>query len=128
MEHRKKITTIFISTLLLTVLGFSISVHSRELAGSPSPSPVSTSLVHCYISLVEMLFEWLLWFYTVQENLGLIAGIRRPGSLPASCDSKCKQCKPCMPVEVSVRAAELEENEYYPQVWQCICHENIYPP
>ncbi|KAG4159963.1 hypothetical protein ERO13_D02G204400v2 [Gossypium hirsutum] len=62
------------------------------------------------------------------ENLGLIAGTRRPGSLPASCDSKCKQCEPCMPVEVSVRAAELEENEYYPQVWQCMCQENIYPP
>ncbi|MBA0682933.1 hypothetical protein Goari_024618 [Gossypium aridum] len=101
MEHRKKITTIFITTLLLTVLGFSILVHSRELAGSSSPSP---------------------------ENLGLVAGTRRPGSLPASCDSKCKQCEPCMPVEVSVRAAELEENEYYPQVWQCMCQENIYPP
>ncbi|KAL4362495.1 hypothetical protein GQ457_04G003010 [Hibiscus cannabinus] len=96
-------------TLLLVVLSFSVSVHSRELAGSPSPSPVGTS-------------------HGLLESLGQIAGIRRPGSFPASCHSKCKQCEPCMPVEVSIRAAELEENEYYPQVWQCMCRENIYPP
>ncbi|KAK8529829.1 hypothetical protein V6N13_102725 [Hibiscus sabdariffa] len=101
MERTKKIVDVVTFTLLLAVLSFSVSVHSRELAGSPSPSP---------------------------ESLGLIAAIRRPGSFPASCHSKCKQCEPCMPVEVSIRAAELEENEYYPQVWQCMCRENIYPP
>ncbi|WRX15594.1 hypothetical protein QQP08_008081 [Theobroma cacao] len=100
MEQRTKATNISI-TLLLTILISSSSVHSRKLAGSPSPSPI---------------------------NLELIARMRRPGSLPLACHSKCNQCKPCMPVEVSIRAAEFQEHEYYPQVWQCICQENIYPP
>ncbi|XVE49324.1 hypothetical protein DITRI_Ditri01bG0073600 [Diplodiscus trichospermus] len=80
----------------------SITVHSRKLAGSRSPSP---------------------------ESLVVLGRrMRRPGSLPAACHSKCNQCKPCIPVEVSIRAADLQENEYYPQVWQCTCQEIIYPP
>ncbi|XP_039019935.1 EPIDERMAL PATTERNING FACTOR-like protein 5 [Hibiscus syriacus] len=103
MEHINKITTIIIITILLTVLRFSIPVHSRELAGSPSPSPSPGSP-------------------------GMIDGIRRPGSFPASCHAKCKQCEPCMLIGIPIRAVESEENEYYPQVWQCMCQENIYPP
>ncbi|KAF2294449.1 hypothetical protein GH714_011510 [Hevea brasiliensis] len=50
------------------------------------------------------------------------------GSFPAKCHSKCNQCKPCKPVQVSVPAMELKENEYYPQVWKCICGEDIFSP
>ncbi|KAF2294442.1 hypothetical protein GH714_011441 [Hevea brasiliensis] len=50
------------------------------------------------------------------------------GSFPAKCHSKCNQCKPCKPVQVSVPAMELKENDYYPQVWKCICGEDIFSP
>jgi len=43
-------------------------------------------------------------------------------------EGQFNQCNPCLPVEVSIRAMELEEEEYYPQVWKCICHDNIFSP
>lgn len=57
------------------------------------------------------------------------------GSFPGtSCNSKCNLCEPCMPVEISVRAAkslaldlDLEDN-YYPLVWKCMCGDAIFSP
>lgn len=58
-----------------------------------------------------------------------IAGKSIRGSVPTTCNSKCNLCEPCIPVEVSVRSngMALEEN-YYPQVWKCICGGSIFLP
>ncbi|GKV26481.1 hypothetical protein SLEP1_g35771 [Rubroshorea leprosula] len=50
------------------------------------------------------------------------------GSLPVACHAKCNQCKPCIPIEVSIQAMEVQENEYYPLVWKCICQKTIFSP
>ncbi|GLT98134.1 hypothetical protein SLE2022_156530 [Rubroshorea leprosula] len=53
---------------------------------------------------------------------------RMKGSLPVACHAKCNQCKPCIPIEVSIQAIEVQENEYYPLVWKCICQKTIFSP
>ncbi|KAE8645843.1 hypothetical protein Csa_017281 [Cucumis sativus] len=71
------------------------------------------------------------------EGVGSHKGVykrrhKRKGSFPGVCDSKCNKCKPCKLVQVSVRSnMDLVENnniEYYPQVWRCMCHHNIFFP
>ncbi|XP_058007395.1 uncharacterized protein LOC131182324 [Hevea brasiliensis] len=110
MEER----SIFIIVILFfIILIHSSAVHSRALAPSPSPAPVGGE--------------------PMARDLNLSMGRGGPGkamkgSFPAKCHSKCNQCKPCKPVQVSVHAMELKENEYYPQVWKCICGEDIFSP
>ncbi|KAL6209911.1 hypothetical protein ACLB2K_020850 [Fragaria x ananassa] len=70
----------------------SVSIHSCGFASSPSPSPA-------------------LGMPRPPEPSKGIFRKKRRGSFPAICNSKCNQCEPCMPVQVSVRAMELEENE-----------------
>ncbi|KAL2986931.1 hypothetical protein AAZX31_11G001600 [Glycine max] len=52
----------------------------------------------------------------------------RLGSFPATCQPKCNQCKPCVPVEVTIKTMAEEENEYYPIAWMCTCQSNIFSP
>ncbi|KAL6270623.1 hypothetical protein ACE6H2_027534 [Prunus campanulata] len=96
--------------LLLTMLISSCLVHSSNLANSPSPS----------LAVVGMPMP--------NEPPRRIVKKGRRGSFPATCHLKCNQCEPCMPVQVSVRAMALEENECYPQVWKCSCGDNIFSP
>ncbi|OMO63380.1 hypothetical protein COLO4_32519 [Corchorus olitorius] len=104
MEQRLKSTNFIISLLLTILISSSSLVHSRKLVGSPPPPSL--------------------------ESRELVNGrMRKPGSFPAACHWKCNKCKPCIPVQVSIRTVDyLQENEYYPQVWQCKCQDNIYPP
>ncbi|KAG7011608.1 EPIDERMAL PATTERNING FACTOR-like protein 4, partial [Cucurbita argyrosperma subsp. argyrosperma] len=105
-----KIKTALALVFALTLLSFSCLVRSRTLLTAPSPAPEG-------------------------EGNGGHKGVvgrkhMRKGSFPGDCDSKCNQCKPCKLVQVSVRSMNLVENniEYYPQVWRCMCHHNIFFP
>ncbi|PRQ22756.1 hypothetical protein RchiOBHm_Chr6g0253751 [Rosa chinensis] len=107
--HREANSRTLILVLFLALLICSGSVHSCDFSSSPSPSPA-------------------LGMPTPHEPSKGIFKKKRRGSFPATCYSKCNQCEPCMPVQVSVRAMELEENEYYPLVWKCACGDNIFSP
>ncbi|OAY45413.1 EPIDERMAL PATTERNING FACTOR-like protein 4 [Manihot esculenta] len=110
----KERLTIFIVILLFIILIHSSTVHSRALAPSPSPAPVGGEPEAGGLNL---------------SNGRGGSGKTMRGSFPAECHFKCNQCKPCMPVQVSVPAMEFKENdEYYPQVWKCICGEDIFSP
>ncbi|XP_060676489.1 uncharacterized protein LOC132805443 [Ziziphus jujuba] len=90
-------------------------IHGRtiqSIARSPSPSPAIG------IAMTDD-----------PEPFKGIAGKSIRGSFPTTCKSKCNLCEPCIPVEVSVRSngMALEEN-YYLQVWKCICGGNIFSP
>ncbi|KDP44490.1 hypothetical protein JCGZ_16323 [Jatropha curcas] len=112
MKERSKLTTRTMAFLLI-ILILSFIVNSLELAHSPSPAPMGEELI-------------------MAKELNLYRGRARKamrGSFPARCHSKCNKCRPCMPVQVSIRAMELKEKEYYyPQVWKCICGDGIFSP
>ncbi|XP_050212254.1 EPIDERMAL PATTERNING FACTOR-like protein 5 [Mercurialis annua] len=105
MEKRKSNVTLIIS-LCFIIISHCLLVHSRELAQyshSPSPAPAMV--------------------------IGKGRNGRAKGSYPAKCHLKCNQCKPCMPIEVSIRSMELQEKDYYyPQVWKCLCGDYIFSP
>ncbi|KAL5855332.1 hypothetical protein ACOSQ4_005134 [Xanthoceras sorbifolium] len=94
MEPKAKLKTVIITLFLTILVQYSCSAHSRKLAStSPSPAPVSEEPL----------------FIRRKEK-------KRRGSMPASCHGMCNQCIPCLPVEVSIRTMESDENQYYPQV------------
>ncbi|XP_018507215.2 EPIDERMAL PATTERNING FACTOR-like protein 6 [Pyrus x bretschneideri] len=103
--------------LLLTVLISSRLVQSSNLATSPSPSPSPSPAVGMPTPND----------HGVSKGKGIVKKETR-GSYPATCHSKCNECEPCMPVQVSIRAMVLEENEYRPQVWRCACGDSIFSP
>ncbi|EEF34910.1 conserved hypothetical protein [Ricinus communis] len=110
MVKRTSMATILLTVLLFITLTHSSLVHSRELAHSdhsPSPAPMVGG--------------------EIAKRRG--DGRAKKGSFPARCHSKCNQCNPCLPVEVSIRSMELKEKEYYyPQVWKCMCGDDIFSP
>ncbi|KAK2664885.1 hypothetical protein Ddye_003459 [Dipteronia dyeriana] len=109
MEPKSNLKTVVITLFILTLLiQFSCSARSRKKASSPSPAPV-------IIISEEPLF--------IGRNEK-----RRRGSMPANCHGVCNQCIPCMPVEVSVRTMESEEDLYYPLLWKCTCHNHTFSP
>ncbi|PON90554.1 hypothetical protein TorRG33x02_136090 [Trema orientale] len=92
--------------MIITMLIHTCPVHMRCLQNSPSPSPAN-----------EMPKR-------VSHEKGRIGS-----SLVKLCNSKCNECEPCLPVEVSIRTMALEEKEYYyPQAWKCMCGYNIFSP
>ncbi|KAM1650673.1 hypothetical protein EV1_003279 [Malus domestica] len=103
--------------LLLTMLISSRLVHSGHFTSSPSLSPSPSPAVGNPTAND----------HEPSKGKGTVNKLRR-GSFPATCRSKCDECEPCMPVQVSVRAMSSEENEYYPQVWKCVCGDSIFSP
>ncbi|KAG2704720.1 hypothetical protein I3760_05G017700 [Carya illinoinensis] len=104
----KSLVTIFALLLMILTIFHPCQAHSHYLQIAPSPA-VSGSGVpigHMRSGGKRM----------------------RGGSFPAKCHSKCNQCKPCVPVQVSVRALTLEDNEYYPLVWKCMCRHFVFSP
>jgi hypothetical protein len=49
------------------------------------------------------------------------------GSRPPICAGRCGGCMPCLPMNVPVSGARTDD-EYYPEVWRCICDETMYMP
>ncbi|KAK7308110.1 hypothetical protein VNO77_41706 [Canavalia gladiata] len=112
MEQTPKPKPLFVPLLFL-ILTHTCLVHSRNLPTSPSPAPASIDLT------------------TYTRSLNTHEGRKaKPslGSFPATCHSKCNQCRPCVPVEVSIRTMEEEQNQYYPIAWKCMCQSNIFSP
>ncbi|RDX99026.1 EPIDERMAL PATTERNING FACTOR-like protein 8, partial [Mucuna pruriens] len=100
--------------ILIIILNYTcLLVHSRNLATSPSPEPASIGPAT--------------YARTLKPHEGRKANPRL-GSFPATCQTKCNQCKPCVPVEVTIRTMAEEENQYYPIAWKCMCHSNIFSP
>ncbi|KAH7372781.1 hypothetical protein KP509_17G020700 [Ceratopteris richardii] len=62
------------------------------------------------------------------EEEGNRDGSSAVGSKPPTCASKCKGCKPCTPVRVSVPPGNPTLSEYYPEAWRCKCHGKLYMP
>ncbi|KAE9616251.1 hypothetical protein Lal_00017605 [Lupinus albus] len=108
MEHHTvKVKALIVPVLIIIFINTCIlEVHSLILASPPSPAPAPSPAYE-----------------------GRKAKAIRVGSLPVTCHSKCNECRPCVPVEVSIRTMELEEeNQYYPIAWRCMCHSNIFSP
>ncbi|KAJ7946160.1 EPIDERMAL PATTERNING FACTOR-like protein 8 [Quillaja saponaria] len=113
MEQAPNLKTLIFSLFLILILTCSV-VHSSNPASSPSPAPAPANNA----ALTNRLNP----YRGRKEN-----PMRR--SFPATCHSKCNECQPCMPVEVSIPTMELEEYEnYYPMVWKCMCQHNIFSP
>ncbi|KAF3435552.1 hypothetical protein FNV43_RR22641 [Rhamnella rubrinervis] len=105
--------------MMMTMLIHSHPIQSHPTATSPSPSPASGMPV---ANVPE------------PSSIGIVdRSMTMRGSFPGtSCNSKCNLFEPCMPVEISVRAAkalslDLGDN-YYPQVWKCMCGDTIFSP
>ncbi|KAB1208372.1 EPIDERMAL PATTERNING FACTOR-like protein 4 [Morella rubra] len=112
MDQKALLKTLAFALLLATFIHPCL-VHPRNLETAPSPAPESgVQIGH----------------HDPKPSKGRNDGKTMRGSFPAKCHSKCNQCRPCMPVEVSVRAMALENNEYYPQVWKCMCRDNLFSP
>ncbi|KAI4295766.1 hypothetical protein L6164_035776 [Bauhinia variegata] len=112
MERKPRPKKLLVS-LLLSILSLTWLVHSRNLASSPSPASASVGVA------------------PKSNSLNPFRGKRQKamrGSFPATCHSKCNQCRPCVPVEVSIRTIEVEEYHYYPMVWKCMCRSFIFSP
>jgi len=94
-----------------------------EVAAKPTP------LIAIHIILILLNHVYLVHSRNLSPSPSP-APFRNPrlGSFPAACQTKCKQCKPCVPVEVTIKTMAEEENEYYPIAWKCMCHSNIFSP
>ncbi|XP_057443934.1 EPIDERMAL PATTERNING FACTOR-like protein 5 [Lotus japonicus] len=112
---------VFLFLLLLILNNHTCQVHSRNLAiaNSPSHAPGPATATATYKN--KRSFD---------GRIRKANPIPRQGSFPATiCHSKCNQCRPCVPVEVSIRTTMVvEENQYYPIAWRCMCHTNIFSP
>ncbi|CAJ1924660.1 unnamed protein product [Sphenostylis stenocarpa] len=89
--------------LILILLDHACLIHSRNLANSPAPAPASIGPS------------------TYEKSLNPHEGRKtnpQLGSFPATCQTKCNQCKPCVPVEVTIKTMAEEENQYYPIAWK----------
>nr|KYP47779.1 hypothetical protein KK1_030543 [Cajanus cajan] len=109
MEQTSKPKALILPLIIIFILNHTCLVHSRNMATSPSPAPESIAPASL----------------SPQEER---KGNPRLGSFPATCQTKCNQCKPCVPVEVTIRTMEEEENQYYPIAWKCMCQSNIFSP
>ncbi|EXC31468.1 hypothetical protein L484_003667 [Morus notabilis] len=99
--------------LMITTVVHSCAAHPGLLPSSPSPSPANV------MPIAEV----------PKPSKGVIMKKAERGSSPVTCNSKCNECEPCRPVEVSIRTVDnLQESEYYPQVWKCMCDNNIFSP
>ncbi|BAU00841.1 EPIDERMAL PATTERNING FACTOR-like protein [Vigna angularis] len=96
--------------ILLILLNHACLLHSRNLPTSPSPAPAGIAPAR-----------------SLNPHEGRKANPRL-GSFPATCQTKCNQCKPCVPVEVTIKTTAEEENQYYPIAWKCMCQSNIFSP
>ncbi|TKY71242.1 EPIDERMAL PATTERNING FACTOR protein 8 [Spatholobus suberectus] len=99
--------------LIVIILNYTCLVHSRNLETSPSPAPASIGPA------------------TYTRSLNPHEGRKanpRLGSFPATCQTKCNRCKPCVPVEVTIRTMAEEKNQYYPIAWKCMCQSNLFSP
>ncbi|KAH1164518.1 hypothetical protein AAZX31_01G227800 [Glycine max] len=103
----------FIVIIIIILIHIICQVHSRNMATSPSPAPASIA--------PETYARSLKPHEERKAN-------PRLGSFPATCQTKCNQCKPCVPVEVTIKTVAEEENEYYPIAWKCMCQSNIFSP
>ncbi|ESW29206.1 hypothetical protein PHAVU_002G051900 [Phaseolus vulgaris] len=111
MEVAAKPTAL--TVIILILLNHASQLHSRNLSTSPSPAPESVAPA------------------TYKRSLNPHEGRKgnpRLGSFPATCQTKCNHCKPCVPVEVTIKTMAEEENKYYPIAWKCMCQSNIFSP
>ncbi|KAJ9175161.1 hypothetical protein P3X46_013740 [Hevea brasiliensis] len=106
MEER----SIFIIFILFSIiLIHSSSVHSRALSLSPSPEPVISDI-------------------NLSKRRGG-PGKRMKGSFLLNGNQSATNATPAYLFKYRyVTAMEVEENEYYHQVWKCISGEDIFSP
>jgi len=86
---------------------------------------------HCVLLSLNVLFQESVAPATYKRSLNPHEGRKgnpRLGSFPATCQTKCNHCKPCVPVEVTIKTMAEEENKYYPIAWKCMCQSNIFSP
>ncbi|KAL1317083.1 hypothetical protein AAHE18_15G111100 [Arachis hypogaea] len=104
MEQTRQPQSKAFLVLLLILTHATCLIHCRVLPSSPSPS--------------------------LAPAPGSVVGGAKPrwGSIPATCHSKCNQCRPCVRVEVSIKTLTMQQNEYYPIAWKCMCHNTIFSP
>ena len=86
---------------------------------------------HVGVHSVKNLFQESIGAATKTNNLNPDRGRKEKpikGSYPATCHLKCNECRPCVPIQVSVRTMTVEENQYYPMVWKCMCQSKLFSP
>ncbi|KAL2349545.1 hypothetical protein Fmac_003545 [Flemingia macrophylla] len=112
MEQTSKPKALIVPIIII-IINNTCLVHSRNMATSPSPAPESITPA--------------IYTRSLSPREGR-KGNPRLGSVPATCQTKCNQCEPCVPVEVTIKTMAEEENQYYPIAWKCMCQSNIFSP